>query len=504
MVALRAFSLGVDTYPIQQIFFLRDTRCDSKRTTGVLTRAFSLAVLLFSLFQSESAAAPAANTLNSLEQMFLADRFAPILVFHPAEKYFPCSPLFTLNDSLAGPLDRQLGSPESRTLRYQSMTLEEKAAIATVYYRAYPAKRSYGDAIVVEYWFYYVQDTYRVRGGIIPLWVDGSHPNDLEHVHIVLRAQYDNPADRSPLASTTHLTVDSVYAGAHEGTVPANRYHYSDPKWSERTQFLVELGSHANAPDINQDGMYTPRIDGDSGYKMLWGIRDKGKTWMTFKPSYMLLRSESESPVFSHNGTDAHSGKQFSYRLVSVDELSNEFLRLGLSDTERRKDFETPKSWFKRFVGKSDGNSDKLLVPRNPRIAGRSVGIENFSSTERGFMVGGTNLFPDPGFFLGGRYSFLNGKKIIPDLIFEADGIVTKKGKGYFSTQSLMSYPIEGSTRFFVGHSFVTDSLSFKRREWDWIGGFEVRLGRVRVYFASRPWGEITRSAVDFRMAYFF
>ena len=119
-------------------------------------------------------------------------------------------------------------------------------------------------------------------------------------------------------------------------------------------------------------------------------------------------------------------------------------------------------------------------------------------------MAGFTNLIAEPGAFLGGRYAFLNDKKYLPDLIFEADGIVTTKGKGYLSTQFLLSYPIDATTKLMGGMAFTTDTLRFDRRQWDWIGAIEARVGFLRIYGATRSWGHVTRSAVDFRVAYFF
>src|SRR5207244_2058950 len=106
--------------------------------------------IIFSLRHTESFAEPSPADLNAEEQSRLAETFAPILVFHPDEKYFPCSPLFA---------STPLGTPESRTERYLALTIEERANLATVYYRAYRLQRRSEEVIVVEYWFYYVQDT---------------------------------------------------------------------------------------------------------------------------------------------------------------------------------------------------------------------------------------------------------------------------------------------------------------------------------------------------------
>ena len=247
--------------------------------------------------------------LTPEEQSLLAARFAPRLAFHPLEKYFPCNPLFPLElegiepgHPLAdgrSPISL-LGKPESRVEDYQAFTLEEKARLAVVYYRAYPVMKQSEEWIVVEYWLYYVHSSYSTRNNILPLWVDGNHPNDLEHIHIVLRPDPDSTPRKSRSKADTKFIVKEVYSSAHNDWIPANRYRYSEQDQSEQTHFLVELGSHAIAPDIDRDGLYTPGPDGDSGYKMLWGIRDKGITWSRYSQSYMNPRLEPDSVIFSN------------------------------------------------------------------------------------------------------------------------------------------------------------------------------------------------------------
>ncbi len=112
-----------------------------------------------------------------------------------------------------------------------------------------------------------------------------------------------------------------------------------------------------------------------------------------------------------------------------------------------------------------------------------------------------TTVISDPGVFFGGRYSFLHGKKFIPDLMLQADPVLTISGKGYFSTAALASYPISVMTKVFGGIGFVTD---FGERQWDWIAGLEMKLGGFRVSVTGRTLGPVTRSALDVRLYYFF
>src|SRR4029079_10093762 len=75
-----------------------------------------------------------AEELSADEQARLAQQFAPVLVFHNAEKFFPVSPLFPI---IANPptSDKEtmllrLGTTKSRTAAYLEMNLDEKANLA--------------------------------------------------------------------------------------------------------------------------------------------------------------------------------------------------------------------------------------------------------------------------------------------------------------------------------------------------------------------------------------
>ena len=437
--------------------------------------------------------------LTPEEQTRLAEQFAPVLVFHPEEQYFPANPLFSLRSATRRSWKSLLGTPESRNEAYSNLPLEEKARLGTVFYRAYPAWTDGEPAVVLEYWLYYVHNDYRARGNVLPFWFDAAHPNDLEHIHLVLRTD--------PSAGEFKYRVDKVYASAHEGKIPANRYQYRDGKHQGPTRFLVELGSHALAPDIDEDGLFTPGTDGDSGAKVLWGIRDRGITWPRYKTSYMTPRSNGNAIVFSHGGTsdvrDTESGTHFAYRLAPVDSLSDRFAQLDLSDGERDHAFETDVFWFNRIFGKDNGRSDKLLVPPRAVVGTKSVGIAGPSSRERIFLVGTVLNAREPGLLAGGRYGFLTSSRYLPDVLFQVDGVVTRKN-GYLMPGVLFSYPLDGFTKIMAGKSLVTDSLTFERTQWDWVGAIEVRLGDMRISAAARSSGSVRQSAKEFRLFYAF
>jgi hypothetical protein len=461
-------------------------------------RRTGLLVSLMAMMSVHSALAEEAQ-LSADEQARLAQQFAPVLVFHGAEKFFPVSPLFPI-DTKATIFDkeatlRKLGTTESRTASYLEMNLAERAKLATVHYRAYPAKRNGRSVVVLEYWFYYVRDEYRVRGNILPIWAGGNHPNDLEHVHLVL--QQVEPGK---------FAVEEAYASAHEGKIPANRYKYGSQGHDGSIHFFVELGSHALAPDINEDGIFTTGTDGNSGSKLQWGVRDRGYTWPRYRSSYMSPRSDGEAVVFEEESAaspgSGHS-QVYSYRLVSVDSLSESFAELDLTGKELKSTFETPTFWFPRVFGRDNGRSKALLVPASPKSGGKSVGILGVSSSER-FLILGTALNVDePGFLVGGRYSFLTRSLIIPDFILETDGIVTRHNN-YLSPQFLLSYPFDGFTRIMFGKSLVTDSWDFSPRQWDTVGTIEVRLGDMRISASARSLGPVRAVSKEFRFYYAF
>jgi hypothetical protein len=457
-----------------------------------------------------STVGPTLPKLTAQEQARLAAQFAPVLVFHPEEKYFPTSPLYPLSSHSTQSRLSLLGTPESRIGAYRALTLAEKEKLATVFYRAYPARVSGEPVVVLEYWFYYVQNDYRVRGNILPFWMDGNHPNDMEHVHLVLHPEPHEGLRFSigPLPGDLSYSVKEAYASAHEGKIPANRYEYRNTTKVGSTHFLVELGSHALAPDINEDGLFVPGTDGDSGAKVLWGIRDTGYTWPRYKTSYMTPRNDGDAVVLSFAGPadrteNDRDNRQLSYQLVPVDSLVEGFAHLELTEKQRKQAFENQVFWFPRVFGKDNGRSDKLLMPPPAEIGGESIGIRGVSSLERHLLAGTVLNMDDPGLFAGGRYGFLTRSRYLPDLMLQIDGIVTRRDK-YLSPQVMLSYPIDGFTRIMAGQSMVTDSLKFERVQWDWVGAIEVRLGDMRISAATRSVGPLRTSAKEFRLFYAF
>jgi hypothetical protein len=400
----------------------------------------SYLILMFTFISAPALLAEQPH-LTAEDQARLARQFAPVLVFNSAEKFFPASPFFSF-DTSEPTFDkestlRRLGTTESRTEAYLELNLTEKGKVATVFYRAYPARRSGVPVVVLEYWFYYVRDEYRVRANILPVWMGGNHPNDLEHVHLVLRQK-----------GAGNFVVDEALSSAHEGKIPANRFQYDKNGHDGPTHFFVELGSHALAPDIDEDGIFTPGIDGDSGSKLQWGIRDRGYTWLRYRKSYMSPRSNGNSVVFEeenavHSQTETEGSEPVpgvTYRLASVDSLNASFARLDLTNQERKSTFESPTFWFPRVFGRNNGRSKAMLMPAPAKTGGNSVGILGVSASERFFLLGATLNVDEPGFLVGGRYSFLTRPLFIPDFVFETDGMLTRH-KNYLSIWATCEFP---------------------------------------------------------------
>src|SRR6185436_12895681 len=124
---------------------------DGPRRPGFYVRAAIFCWTILCLLSAAAFAQSAPPALTAEEETRLAKQFAPVLVFHPDEKYFPCSPLFALDAKSTASTATVLGTPESRTARYQALSIAEKAQLATVYYRAYRLNRTSYPAIVLEY-----------------------------------------------------------------------------------------------------------------------------------------------------------------------------------------------------------------------------------------------------------------------------------------------------------------------------------------------------------------
>ena len=67
-----------------------------------------------------------------------------------------------------------------------------------------------------------------------------------------------------------------------------------------------------------------------------------------------------------------------------------------------------------------------------------------------------------------------------------------------------MAYPISVASKVMGGPSLLTNSLSFRQRQWDWVAGLETRLGHLQLYLGVRTTGSLNDEFLDFRLSYFF
>lgn len=123
---------------------------------------------------------------------------------------------------------------------------------SVVYYQELSCRGTW----LFEYWTYYPFDVGGVKG----------HMHDSEHVFVEVDKLGGRP-DAVLGAAHTFLTPNNIYSrigrpGASPILLPI--------------VVMVELGKHATAPDINQDGHFTPGIDTNVNVEQaqVWGIRD--------------------------------------------------------------------------------------------------------------------------------------------------------------------------------------------------------------------------------------
>jgi membrane-associated phospholipid phosphatase len=277
--------------------------------------------------------ATAQDTLSADDQLAIARAFAPVLVFHPDEKYFP------LNSQVSVAADEQTDVGD-RVARYLAMTRGQRLALAAVGYRVFPRVTHGVREVVIEYWCHYLYNEYSVRVGFLPYRIRDNHPEDLERLYIVLVADPVTGAYR----------VRSVVANAHDGSVPPNEYDVDEGREiAPPPTILVERGSHAMAPDIDSDGRFTPSIDSTSSGKGLWGIRDGGSAWGWYRSSYMEMRDDRAVRLCA-DPLAASEVPCTPYALYPVTDLQRWFDGLQLSKSERL-DLVGRTSWVGRVLG---------------------------------------------------------------------------------------------------------------------------------------------------------
>ena len=412
--------------------------------------AFVLAILTLGV----PSAARASSPLTPAEQLSIARQFAPVLVFHPEEQYFPVSSLYESDSAVSDRVDD-----------YRALSRDGKLSLAAIGYRVFPRIERGEPEIVVEYWCHYVYNEYSVRVAFLPLRVRDNHPEDLERLYVVLTT---DPA-------TGAYRVRRVVANAHDGSVPPNQYDalIGGPIVSPLTM-LVERGSHAMAPDINHDGRFTPRVDSTATGKMLWGIRDEGKAWSWYRPSFMEMRDQSAVRLCVA-GAELNDTGCRPYALYAVSDEQRWFNGLQLTKGDR-VEIVGRTSWVDRVFG--DVRVENLMVPKDPANDSMLNRMLNRRTrAEGGMEVGFATTRNAPTVLVGRRFFWDVPARGVPDIT--ANVTAALPHEGHMSTQALVAgtYALDATTNVLFGEGF----FSRTPRNTDPIVGFDIRVGRFHV-----------------------
>jgi hypothetical protein len=446
--------------------------------------------------------------LTSAERAAIGRAFAPILVFHPLEDYFPTSPMFPFDSNelpeLRGVPDvrSRMGSQITRVGQYRQLSTAEKLHHAALQYRVFSRTVRGHVEIVAEYWCYYVFNAFTVHGAWLPYRVPDNHPHDLERIYFVLRLSSESlsavDAPNEQWARSAFY-IERVIANAHDGNVPPNEYHARrGEQLLPPLSVLVERGSHAMAPDINRDGRFTPGIDSTASRKLLWGIRDGGATWGRYRQSYMIGRGDSSVRLCP--GTDDLSESEprcQPYALYPAADLQRWFRGIQFTHTDLSELVgRTP--WMVRAFG--DVRIERLMIPPDPPD-GRVLDamLRRRAKTETGFVAGLTTTGAHvPTFIAGRRYFWAVQSRYAPDIMAEASVLLPMGTGGHRKAEAtiLGSYAVDAITNVVVGSGWFSDGRSGQ----DVLAGLDLRIGRFRV----RPTWRFREATFDSRITMTF
>ena len=451
--------------------------------------------------RAEGGADADVRPLPDSEARAVAVRFAPRFRLHPEESYLPVHPLFVL-----GPADQPwprgfeagqaLGSTAARGRAYLALTNEERAARATIFYDVYRDERRGPGRVVAEYWLYFVESRYRTRGGFFPFPLDLSHPNDFEHVFLILAPAVGTASD-GPLS--TRLVIERIVANAHDGRIPNNITPTgADLGVADRPFVLVERGSHSLAPDVDGDGRVVAKLDVQS-QRITWGLRDTGRIWAWPSADDADPRSSRASITLTPAGAPREEGDVV-YQLEPMSSVDSDFQKLSLSPDEERRAFRGQVSVVKRLFGKSDGAGSTLRRPSSSRDhhdAGRLLkdGVER----QRGLSLGFTNTLDHYSMMIGGRLPVVTPPRPWPVLTGDAAVVFPPSGP-VLDAELLASYEVDTQVDIFGGAAWLANRGG--QRQADWLVGLQLQLGRVRFRGALRGGGAVNNDQADFRIQY--
>jgi membrane-associated phospholipid phosphatase len=417
-----------------------------------------------------SRAASADDVLSPSEQTAIARAFAPVLVFHRDEDFFP---LNSRDGVAAG------GDPESvrdRVAKYVALSQSDRLARAAVGYRVFSRVDRGAETVVVEYWCHYLYNAYTVRVGWFPYRVRDNHPEDLERLYVVLTpaAEHDAAPHDEEWARRA-FRIRLIVANAHDGSVPPNQYNadIGAPITLPLT-ILVERGSHAMAPDVNHDGRFTPSIDSTAPGKLLWGIRDDGDAWGWYRSSYMDMRDHTAVRLCADGAAESEP-RCAPYALYPVTDLQRWFDGLQLSSRERL-DIVGHTSWVTRVFG--DVRVENLMVPADPadgRVLDRM--LTRRTRTQEGYEVGFTTVGTAAAAVAGKRFFWDVPSQRMPDIVADVSAIVPAGKRTRLQAMVTGSYALDATTNVIAGAGW----FSTGRPGVDGVVGFDVRVGRFHV-----------------------
>jgi len=323
---------------------------------SIVKKKIILGVFIFLFF--------APNFAFSQEDDFnkkLAEKYAPILCFHKDEKYYPCSPLFWLEN---GEYDNNRQNfekgilaltPEERKNKYDELRKDGKhLQKAKIYYNVYQIKRgskeyillskyiddidSHSKIYVIEYWFYYIYNEYHIGYKILKF--KQNHFHDMEHVFFIVAENEKVAGDEQDNIKSDNILL--VVANAHEDSTPNNIIILKATEHTPQSNIdiIVEKGSHASCPDIDGDGFVVACIDiNDKRFNRIeWGIRDHGQPFSGYIVDYMDRRIEKLGYIKLYPpGEKDTSCSAIKYKLISVNELHDEFNNLFSEPEDKKK-----------------------------------------------------------------------------------------------------------------------------------------------------------------------
>jgi hypothetical protein len=192
----------------------------------------------------------------------LAAYCGPIVWFSPDEPLLTRERGKAIRLPMAFPFETQPDSPVVY-YRIDDIVLSRNSSRAAVQMDADNKGRSTMDlrfvkGITIKYLLYYPSEA-----GL------GGHVHDLEVVDMKIAAAHLGRCPECPFA----FAIQRIVGRAH-GVLWYNNHLTPDAFTKFPIGMMVEEGKHANCPDKNLDGMYTPGVDVNHRVNDAWGVRD--------------------------------------------------------------------------------------------------------------------------------------------------------------------------------------------------------------------------------------